>query len=160
VFVKKPIYLISERLRKPHKFGVFFAIKTVITMKNPAENGLIKLKKFAVFMTVISYLYLCAIFIFKKPLEKAIIDPIYIAWIPGICCFVLNLILSLKINLNKGLVMVLILSGLVWALPLLIYSLLGIPMLAIYLVVIINLYRHKLPTTTAAKSVSKKSKRS
>ena len=65
---------------------------------------------------------------------------LYAAWILGITSVISNILLAEKININKWLIILFIISGILWIFPPLFFTYFGIPCLLVFLG--IGIYTH------------------
>jgi hypothetical protein len=128
-------------------------------MIRSAEKRVGQIKKVAIFITAFAHLYLAATLAFQKEFENSVVQPVFIAWIPGTLTFVFNLIYARMIQANRGYLVALILSGIVWAFPLLAYNIIGIPLLIVYLYTVFKVYHLPLPELGKRKTVVKNKSR-
>jgi hypothetical protein len=115
-------------------------------------------KRSAIFFTAFAYLYMAGIFVFRESLEKSVIAPIFILWILGVCAFVANLIYAVSMNVSRPHLLALIIFGMVFAFPIILYSVAGIPMLILYTAALWKLFRLKKTTIAVGKSKGRKGK--
>lgn len=83
-------------------------------------------------------------FVLEKELQKTEFPYIFVIWAIGIANVGLNVYYGTKMKLKKWYLISLIISGLTWAFPPLLFTFFGIPFLIIYLLFGIYLHSQSL----------------
>ena len=98
----------------------------------------------ALVFLILSYLTLIIMLVFENDLQSLEFPQIYIIWGIGIINVGLNIFYVIKLELKSWILILLIISGLTWAFPPLLFTFFGIPFLIIYLVIGIYVHVQKL----------------
>lgn len=102
------------------------------------------IRKLALIFLILSYLSLILIFVFQNELQNSEFPYIFLFWGIGIANVVTNIFYVSKLKLKEWILILLIISGLTWAFPPLLFTFFGIPFLIAYLIV--GFYIHGLKT--------------
>ncbi|PSR55090.1 hypothetical protein AHMF7605_17055 [Adhaeribacter arboris] len=93
---------------------------------------------------ILSYLGLILILVFDSEIQGINFPGIFILWVLGIMNVTLNAIYVDKKNLQNWVLILLVISGLIWVFPPLLFTFFGIPFLLIHLIVAIYLHSKKV----------------
>jgi hypothetical protein len=98
----------------------------------------------ALIFLILSYLSLILMFVYDNELQEIEFPYIFVVWGIGIINVVLNIYYGIKLELKTWILILLIISGLTWAFPPLLFTFIGIPFLITYLVIGLYIHGQKL----------------
>ena len=104
-----------------------------------------KVRIFALSFLILSYLSLILMFVLENELQNTEFPYFFVIWGIGIANVVLNVYYGIQMKLKKWFLILLVISGLTWAFPPLLFTFFGIPFLIIYL--FIGIYIHSQSLT-------------
>lgn len=102
------------------------------------------IRTLALVFLILSYSNLILIFVFQNELQKIEFPYIFLLWGIGIASVVTNIYYVSKLKLKEWVLILLMISGLTWAFPPLLFTFFGVPFLIAYL--IIGIYIHGIKT--------------
>ncbi len=112
-----------------------------------------KLQISALIFFILSYLSLILFFAYDNEFQQVEFPYFFIIWIIGILNFTLNIFYGSKLELNFWILISLVISGVIWIYIPLLFTILGIPLLIIYL--IIGIYIHTRKKGTILNTIEK-----
>jgi len=93
---------------------------------------------------ILSYVSLTLMLVFDNELQDIDFPTIFVLWGFGLINVILNAIYVEKLRLANWVLLLLVISGLTWAFPPLLFTFFGIPFLLIYLIVGIYVHLQKV----------------
>ncbi|MEG9329232.1 hypothetical protein V6B16_14930 [Salinimicrobium catena] len=92
---------------------------------------------------ILSHICLILMFALENALQESDFPYIFVVWGVGIINVVLNVYYGIELKLKKRMLILLIISGLTWAFPPLLFTFFGIPFLIVYLGIGLNMHGQK-----------------
>ena len=103
-----------------------------------------RIRILALIFIILSYVSLILMLVFDDKLQYISFPTIFVLWGFGIINVILNAVYVEKLRLKNWVLLLLVISGLTWAFPPLLFTFFGIPFLLIYLIVGIYVHLQKV----------------